>query len=235
MKCTLELNGKSYKSEEFTDRHVFTMVASINAGGMNVRSLFEKMLGTVIVENSELFDKTGMDSIFREFDMATADRNIEYILKTVFPTLPAKLNHLTTADLISIAGPMLLEIAKTEGDIAVLAKPEGDNPTPPPPIAPAVDPSADLKYPPGRVPLSDDEIHAIGYVSREMNHAYPLVECWYQWWKAIEAVEGDPLQDNDTIDLIIEESGTTFNQPDSDRYHVLIQSYLQTQTSAIAA
>jgi hypothetical protein len=235
MKCKLDLNGKSYESGEFTDRHVFTMVASVNAGGMNVRSLFEKMLGTAAVEKSELFDKTGMDSLFREFDMATADKNIEHILRTVFPTLTTRLNQLTTADLINITGPMLLELVKSEVSIeALVPDSAGSRPASPTPIDQEEDLSH-LKYPPVRVALSDDEIHAIGHASRETNHAYPLVECWYQWWKAIEAVEGYPLQDGEAIDLIIQESGMAFGQPDSDRYHVLIQAYLQNQMAVVTA
>ena len=115
MKCTLEIYGNSYESTEFSDRYVFAMVASASAGGINLKSLFEKVLGDKDTKESVL-GKSGLDTLFSDFDFDTAERNIASILKKVFPTLDRPANKIDTAELILIISAMVSALVASNAE-----------------------------------------------------------------------------------------------------------------------
>lgn len=135
MKCSLTLAGKTYESAEYNERHVTTLIASIASGGINLKELFEAMLGEEAVKES-LLGPIGIENLFRDFTFEMAERNIDSILKAVFPTLELSTKQKGTATLIAIATPMLQALVEEE------AKNASEPGTPEPPIfepVPAID------------------------------------------------------------------------------------------------
>lgn len=240
MQCNLTIRGKSYPSADFTERQVSGfLAATIGSTGMNIGSVFQ----------NAFTDAGAAGEVLKQYDSAeSAERDLAYWSKKLIPTLDVAIDSLDTTELIAIATALTEELT---------ASPPSSTPpivtqTPPGPcgfealqarveakkdvsekegIAPD-----DLNYPPDRLPLTEAEIRAIGYASREMSHPYTLVECWYQWWKAIDEIEGEPVHPQDAIELIFEESGNPFTEPDSIRYYTLTQAHLQLSAEeAIAA
>lgn len=221
MKCAIEIKGNRYDSVDFNERHVTGFLSGLGSWGINLKEFFEGILAGE--SSTSALWKEHADSAFREFTMRQANENMAYILEIVFPSLKVGINDLDTTELCEVANQMMMAWAK---DLQVKNQESPTNSI--------YGDGLDLKYPP-RSTLSPSEVHAIGHASREMNHSYALVECWYQWWKAIESIEEEPLSVTESIDLIIQESENPFNAPDSDRYYTLIQAYLQTQDEPIAA
>ena len=261
MKCTLEIYGNSYESTEFSDRHVFGMVASVSAGGINLKSLFERVLGDKETKESVL-SKSGLDTLFSDFDFDTAEKNMASILKRVFPTFDKPLNEIDTASMVLIVSAMVnalvtsnaepektIEHSITEPSIALI--PVRNNPDKPLPIVEAIEPidntwgteipkiktmedieSFGWEYPPGEIILhSTQEESAIGYAA-EVSGAEPAkVRCWYAWWQTVN--EGEAVTPSVAIELIRDFTNNQFTNLECERYYALITAHLAPR--AIAA
>lgn len=232
MKCTIELQGKTYQSADFTERQLTGFLAAvIGSTGLAIGEIFDQSFADAGISNKALKTYNSAES---------ADRDLAYWFGKLIPFCDASSDSINTVELITVATVLMQNLytdSSQHGDTGAIVAPEFQRP-----INWAqtireteiICQDRDLKYPP-RSTLSPNEIHAIGHASREMNHSYTLVECWYQWWKAIESIEEEPLSVTESIDLIIQESENPFNAPDSDRYYTLIHAYLQTQEEPIAA
>lgn len=226
MKCTLELYG-THESTEFSDRHAFGMIAAIGAGGMNLRSMFEEVLGSKALKESALAE-AGMDSLFREFDMAQADKNLAYLLKKVFPTFSKSFDELSTADLITIVTPLIKSVVQAEAELIGQTEPLIDED----PVMPNP-----LKYPPELKTLTAAEQVAIDYAASQMNVDVALPDCWYQWWVAVNASESETdykLTPAELIELVSDFSEESrFDYAFSARCYALLMANLE--VNAIAA
>ena len=251
MKCVLEIYGNSYPSVEFSDRHVFGMVASAAAGGINLKSLFERVLGDKNTKDSVL-SKSGLDTLFSDFDMATADRNIAHILKTIFPTFDRPLNKIDTAELVLIVSAMVNALVASNAEdseesaptkkeaivspkiwdanelTAQITEPSTalalvpSNLNQPRPIA-AIEPIV-WEYPPDDLwVLSKQEEEAIDYTSQISTDEPTKIHCWYQWWRSVN--EGEAVTPAVAIELI-RDFTDQFTELECDRYYALITAHL---------
>ena len=240
MKCTLELYGKSYESTEFSDRHVFGMVAAVSAGGINLKSLFEKVLGDKDTKESVL-SKSGLDTLFSDLDFETAEKNMASILKRVFPTFDKPLNKIDTAELIEIVSTMVKALVASNAESNV----ESELPKEPSkalelvptiktvdvqPIA-AIEP-IDWEYPQGEILLlTSQEEEAIGYAA-EVSGAEPAkIRCWYAWWQAVN--EGEEVSTAVAIE-VLRDFTQQFTEQECGRYYALVTAHLE-KDLAIAA
>jgi hypothetical protein len=242
MKCTLELYG-THESTEFSDRHAFGMVAAISAGGVNLKSLFEQLLGAKALKESVL-GESGMDSLFREFDMEVADKNFSYLLKKVFPTFPRSIDELSTADMISIVAPMITTVVQSEQELAksAIAPEPLENLT----SDSALDESDELEdnphpkvksteFPPVLASLTPKEINAIGFAARDIEQPYVTIECWYQWWRSISDVGGEDIGDAEAFEILEDFTKGFFPTEESDRIATALMPHLQPAPEPIAA
>ena len=246
MKCTLEVYGNSYPSVEFSDRHVFGMVASAASGGINLKSLFERVLGDKETKESVL-SKAGMDTMFTDYDMEAADRNIAYILRTIFPTFDKPLNNIDTAPLILIVSAMVNALvasnAETEKTIATSIPepstaliPVRNNPTKPRPIVEAIEP-IDIgpivwEYPPGEIVLlSPQEKESIDYASQVSGAEPSKVRCWYSWWQTVN--EGEEVSTAVAIEVLLDFT-QQFTEQECGRYYALVTAHLENLDNSLA-
>lgn len=235
MKCTLELYG-THKSTEFSDRHAFGMIAAISAGGMNLKSMFEQVLGAEALKESVLGD-SGMDSLFREFDMEVADKNFAYLLKKVFPTFSKSIDELSTADMISIVAPMITAVVQQESASepvpsrsVVSTSNNGLTET----IA-TYTVSQTINFPPVLANLTPQELTAIGSAADAISQSTETIECWYQWWRSIVDVGGEEIDDGDAFEILADFSKGQFTVDDSTRIATALMPHLQPAPEPIAA
>ena len=234
MKCILELYGKSYESTEFSDRHVFGMVAAVSAGGINLKSLFERVLGDKDTKESVL-SKSGLDTLFSDLDFETAEKNMASILKRVFPTFEEPLNKIDTASLIEIVSTMVkaLVASNAEANVDVaqpIAEPSKALELVPTiktvdvqPIA-AIEPIA-WEYPPGEILLlSPEEEEAIGYASQVSGAEPAKVRCWYAWWQAVN--DGESVSTAVAIE-VLRQFTKQFTEQECGRYYALVTAHLE--------
>lgn len=225
MKCTIEFNGQKFDSANFTERHVTGFIAGLGAWGINLKEFFEQIFSSEVSTANTWHTYAG--SAFREFDMEQADRNLSYLIRTVFPGMVIEINDLDTSDLLAIVTPMVttwaaeLRAAKT-ADAQTASNEQ---------VSPGIyGDDLELDYPQESPELATNELHAIGYAARTMNHSFALIHCWYQWFKMFQSLDGTEINIVDILDLIVEQS-PVFNKVDSDRYYAIIQAYLKESKS----
>ena len=233
MKCTLELYGKTYESTEFSDRHVFGMVASASAGGINLKSLFERALGGKDIKESTL-GKAGLDTLFNDYDMEAADRNIAYILKTIFPTFDKPLKNVDTASLVEIISAMVRTLVSSDADPEKMIEPISE-PSKALGLVPtiktvdvqpivAIDP-IEWVYPTVSIPpLTPQEDEALDYASQVSRSRLPKMQCWYAWWKAVN--DGESVSTAVAIEVLLDFT-KQFTEQECGRYYALITAHLE--------
>lgn len=208
MKCTLNLYGKTYESNEFTERQVsLFLAASAGATGINIKDLFEELMGAQQMPVKGLREYSSLES---------AEKDLALVLKRVFPTLERSIESIDTSELIAIVKPMLFALAGVEDSI---------DPEP-------------LTYPPELKSLTEVERIAIDYAASELNAESELINCWYQWWVAVNASESDtdydltPAQMLELIGELSEEP--RFDYAFSSRCYALIMARLEADSTALA-
>ena len=246
MKCTLNLYGNSYESTEFSDRHVFGMVASVSAGGINLKSLFERVLGDKETKESVL-SKSGLDTLFSDFDFDTAEKNMTSILKRVFPTFDKPLNEIDTASMVLIVSAMVNALvtsnAETEKTIepsppepSMALIPIRNNPTKPRPIVEAIEP-IDIspivwEYPQSEILLlTPQEKEAIDYASQVSAAEPAKIRCWYAWWQAVN--EGEEVSTAVAIE-VLRDFTQQFTEQECGRYYALVTAHLEALDNSLA-
>jgi hypothetical protein len=211
MRCILDLYGKQYQSEEFTERQVSAFIAAAcGCTGMNILAILEDALTTEA-------------KVFREYDsIERAEKDLAYLLSKLFPTLERSVDSLDTTELITIITPM-----------AEALNPKGETPVIPLQTAPFGEAIA-LENPPVLKAINKAEQGAIAYAAKTMGHAVRYVDSWYQWWKTVYDPT-DGFTPAETIAVLHELGPKYLKLEDSDRYYSLITAYLESQQDAIAA
>lgn len=227
MKCAIEIQGKRYESADFTERQCTGFLAAvIGSNGMAVGEIFDQAFTDAGISNKALKTYNSAES---------ADRDLAYWFGKLVPSCDIPIDSINTIELITIATVLMQNLYADAPPQAKVAPPRPTNLGKTIRETEIISQDSSLNYPP-RSTLTDDEIHAIGYAARGMNHSHAIVECWYQWWKAIDSIDEESLDPKDALDLIIEQSGNPFTETDSIRYYTLIQAYLQQSTDlALAA
>ena len=212
MKCTLELYGKSYESTEFTERQVTSFIAaSCGATGINIRDLFQSLINFKGLEGKGFRDYNSIES---------AERDLSGLLKKVFPTLDRHIDSLDTEELILIVTPMLGALKVTPKSLAVVPV-EAIEPEPITEVVPF-----DWEYPTTGIDqiLSSEETAAIAYTSKETGTDESKINCWFQWWKAVN--DGEKVTPAVAISVLLDFT-SQFTEVECDRYYVLTEAYLQ--------
>ena len=238
MKCTLEVYGKSYESTEFSDRHVFGMVASVSAGGINLKSLFERVLGDKETKESVL-SKSGLDTLFSDFDFDTAEKNMASILKRVFPTFDKPLNEIDTASLIEIVSTMVKALVASNAESKVETPKEPLKALELVPTIKTVDvqPIAAIEpieweYPPGEILLlTRQEEEALDYASQVSTTEPAKVRCWYAWWQTVN--EGEEVSTAVAIE-VLRDFTQQFTEQECGRYYALVTAHLESLDKSLA-
>ena len=213
MKCTLELYGKSYESTEFTERQVTLYIAAAcGMTGINIRDLFQSLINFKGLEGKG----------FRDYDSTeSAERDLAYVLKKVFPTLDRHVDSIDTAELIAIVTPMLNALNVGPKSLAVV-------PVESIAIAPIVDVEVepiDWEYPQGKILLlTPQEENALDYAS-EVSDAEPAkIRCWYAWWQAVN--EGEEVSTAVAIE-VLRDFTQQFTEEECGRYYALVTAHLE--------
>ena len=235
MKCTLELYGKTYESTEFTERQVsLFLAASAGATGINIKDLFEDLMGAQDMPVRGLREYNSLES---------AEKDLALVLKRVFPTLERSIESIDTAELIAIVKPMLFALAGVEESIGQTeALIEEDS------LLTKIDESIKdtkfwknepLRYPPEIKTLTNAERIAIDYAASQMNVDIALPTCWYQWWQAVNASESETdynLTPAQLIELISEFSEEPrFDYTFSSRCYALLMANLESSAIEVVA
>ena len=222
MKCTLELYGKSYASTEFTERQVsLFLAASAGATGINIKDLFEELMGAQQMPVRGLREYNSLES---------AEKDLALILKRVFPTLERSVESIDTSELISIVKPMLFALAGVEESISTGSIDSSQSESDSPWLTPI-----DLEFPPVLVSLTPQELGAIESAANEISQSSEMVECWYQWWRSIYDVGGDVIEDGDAFEILADFSKGQFTIDDSVRISAALMPYLEPAPEPIAA
>lgn len=228
MKCTLELYGKTYESTEFTERQVsLFLAASAGATGINIKDLFEGLMGSQNMPVRGLREYNSLES---------AEKDLALVLKRVFPTLERSIESIDTSELISIVQPMLFALAGVEESIPTepeMSPPSEDiyrnvgEPESHPEqelLTAGAQIAIDWEYPPDDLwVLSKEEEMAIDYTSQVSTAEPTKIHCWYQWWRSVN--EGDAVSPAVAIELI-RDFTDQFTELECERYYALIQAHL---------
>lgn len=232
MKCTLELYGKTYQSTEFTERQVsLFLAASAGATGINIKDLFEELMGAQQMPVRGLREYNSLES---------AEKDLALVLKRVFPTLERSIESIDTSELIAIVKPMLFALAGVEDaiedDSAQIASPEliAETALESELISPWLTPT-DLNFPPVVANLTPQELDAIESAANAVSQPAETIECWYQWWRSIVDVGGEEIDDGDAFEILAEFSKGQFTIDDSTRIASALMPYLQPVPEPIAA
>lgn len=226
MKCILELNGEKYESTEFTERQVsLFLAASAGATGVNVKDLFEGLMGAKNLPVKGLREYSSLES---------AEKDLDFVLKRVFPTSNLSIDSLDTADLVTIVLPMLFALVGMEApvDATTPTEPTEDSPES---SSESSRPEADLFSPPVLADLTGLELDAIELASLELDETYQVIECWYQWWRSIVDVGGSDIDDADAFEILEDFTKGGFSIERSTRIYAALKTQLQAQPEPIAA
>ena len=225
MKCTLDLYGKTYPSTEFTERQVTGYIAAAcGMTGINIRDLFQSLINFKGLEGKG----------FRDYDsIESAERDMTFLLKKVFPTLDRHVDSLDTAELIEIVTPMLNALNVSPKSLAVVPVATSD------PIDNAwatesvktvdVEPIESVpemwEYPTiDRLPLSPQEEEAIDYASQVSGSEPAKIKCWFAWWQSVN--DGEPVSTAVAIEVLMEFTHQ-FTEQECGRYYALVTAHLE--------
>lgn len=229
MKCTLELYGKTYQSTEFTERQVsLFLAASAGATGINIKDLFEDLMGAQQMPVRGLREYNSLES---------AEKDLAFVLKRVFPTLERSIESVDTSELISIVKPMLFALAGVDETIESVEIEDSSQialPKPTKSASPWLTPM-DLDFPPVLANLTPQELAAIESAANDVSQSTETIECWYQWWRSIVDVGGEAIDDGDAFEILAEFSKGQFTIDDSTSIASALMPYLQPAPEPIAA
>lgn len=208
MRFKLELNGKKYESASFADRHFFSFMAAFsNTSGLTLR----EMLNEQFAETYPSADQFTGGMLKSYPSLEDAEKDLKYLFEKIFPTIEVGPDDLCVEEFMGIIGQMGSAYAASKNADAQ---------------APTEIKQKTLTQPPD-IELSDTENNAVTEAAKELGTERTIVDCWYQWWKALDEADEDKLPVNDALEVIIDVSKNDFDLDETLTFHKTISRILK--------